>query len=177
MAPTTKRTRQCVLLRVSLWLALLTALAGIGQSQTTSPCTGSQLSVKDEHGDNAMGGARSEYYSFKNDSQSPCRLKGFPAFVLLNSAGQKIPGQKVTQNEDPAEDLTLQPGGKAFFSIDYRSCSVLRNAGYGGRCVTAAKLQIEAPGARKAFVLKGGIDPEKLELRVSPVMSKDPTAP
>ena len=116
MVPTTKRTRQCVLLRVSLWLALLTALAGIGQSQTTSPCTGSQLSVKDEHGDNAMGGARSEYYSFKNDSQSPCRLKGFPAFVLLNSAGQKIPGQKVTQNEDPAEDLTLQPGGKAFFS-------------------------------------------------------------
>ena len=177
MFPTTKRTTQRVLLRVLLLLALLIALAGMGQSQTASPCTGSQLSIKDEHGDSAMGGQRGEYYSFKNDSQSPCTLKGAPTFALLDSAGHKIPGQKVTQTDDPAETVTLQPGGKAFFSIDYRSCSVTRKAGYGGRCVTAAKLQIEAPEAKRAFVLKSGIDPEKLEVRVSPLMSKDPTAP
>jgi len=177
MFPTTKRTTPRVLLRVSLLLALLLALASIGKSQTASPCTSSQLSVKDEHGDSAMGGQRGEYYSFKNDSPSPCTLKGAPTFALLDTAGHKISGQKVTPTDDPAETVTLQPGGKAFFSIGYRSCSVARKAGYGGRCVTAAKLQIEAPGAKRAFVLKGGIDPENLTVNVSPVMSKDPTAP
>ena len=177
MFPTTKRTTQRALLRVSLLLAALIALAGIGQSQTASPCTGSQLSIKDEHGDNAMGGQTGEYYSFRNDSQTPCTLKGAPTFALLDAAGHKLRGQKITQSDDPAETVTLQPGGKAFFSIDYRSCSVWRKAGYSGRCVTAAKLQIEAPETKRAFLLKGRIDPEKLEVRVSPVMSKDPTAP
>ena len=110
-----------------------------------------------------MGGQRGEYYSFKNDSQSPCTLKGAPTFALLDSAGHKIPGQKVTQTDDPAETVTLQPGGKALFSIDYRSCSSRAKRDMARRCVTAAKLQIEAPEAKRAFVLKSGIDPEKLK--------------
>jgi hypothetical protein len=177
MFPTTKRKTQRVLPRVLFLLALLIALAGIGQSQTASPCTGSQLSIKDEHGDNAMGGQTGEYYSFKNGSQSPCTLKGAPTIALLDGAGHKIPGQKAMQSEDTAETVTLQPGGKAFFSIDYRSCEVMRKAGYRERCVTAAELQIEAPETKHKFVLKRSINPEKLQLRVSPVMSKDPTAP
>jgi hypothetical protein len=65
-----------MLRRVSLLLGLLTALAGIGQSQTASPCLGNQLSVHREAHDAVMGGRRSLFYSFKNNSQSPARSKG-----------------------------------------------------------------------------------------------------
>ena len=176
MFPTKTPTLR-VLQQTLLLVTLFIALPCVVRSQTASPCTGAQLSVKDEHGDAAMGGQRGEYFSLKNDSQSPCTLKGVPTLVLLNGAGHKIPGQKVKPTDDPAESVTLQPGGKAFFSIAYRSCSVARGAGYRGRCITAAKLRIGAPGAKRAFVLKGGIDPKNSAVTVSPVMSKDPMAP
>jgi hypothetical protein len=177
MFPTKKKTTQLVLRRALLLVTLFIALPCIAQSQTASPCTGSQLSVKDEHSDNAMGGQKGEYYSFKNNSQSPCTLKGYPGVVLLDRAGRRIPGQKVTHNDDPGTDVTLQPGGKAFFTINYRSCSFARGAGVRERCVTAAKVRIEAPGTTRPFILRGGIDAEKLTVNVSSVMSKDDTAP
>lgn len=177
MFPTKKKTTQRVLRRALLLLILFIALPCIAQSQTASPCTASQLSVKDEHSDNAMGGQRGEYYSFKNSSQSPCTLKGSPTFVLLDRAGRRIPGQKITHTNDPGTDVTLAPGGKAFFSIDYRSCSFSRGAGVRERCVNAAKVRIEAPGTKRAFILKSGIDAQKLSVNVSSMMSKDDTAP
>src|SRR5258706_6401757 len=87
MFPTKKKTKQLVLRRALLLLTLFIALPCIAHSQTASPCTGSQLSVKDEHSDNAMGGQRGEYYSFKNNAPSHCTLKGSPGFVLLGRAG------------------------------------------------------------------------------------------
>ena len=173
MFPTKKKP---VLRRALLLLTLFMALPCIGHSQTASPCTGSQLSIKDEHSDNAMGGQRGEYYSFKNNSQSPCTLKGSPTFVLLDAAGHRIPRQKLTQ-ADGGETVTLAPGGKAFFSIDYRSCSFARGAGVRERCVSAAKVRIEAPGTKRPFILRSGIGAERLSVSVSSIMSKDDTAP
>ena len=115
MFPTKKKTGQLVLRRALLLLTLFIAMPCIAHSQTASPCTGSQLSVRDEHSDNAMGGQRGEYYSFKNNSQSPCTLKGSPTFVLLDGAGRRIPRQKITQ-ADGGETVTLAPGGKAVFT-------------------------------------------------------------
>ncbi|HXM50589.1 MAG TPA: DUF4232 domain-containing protein [Pyrinomonadaceae bacterium] len=177
MFPTKKKTTQLVLRRALLLLTLFIALPCIAHSQTPSPCTGSQLSVKDEHSDNAMGGQRGQYYSFKNNAPSPCTLKGSPGFVLLGRAGYRIPGQKITHNDGPGTDVTLAPGGKAFFSIDYRSCLFARGAGVRERCVAAAKVRIEVPGTKRAFILRGGIDAEKLSVNVSSITSKDDTAP
>ena len=176
MFPTKMKTTQLVLPRALLLLTLLIAVPCIAHSQTASPCTGSQLSVRDEHSDNAMGGQRSEYYSFKNNSQSACTLKGSPGFVLLDSAGRRIPRQKIT-HDGPETDVTLQPGGKAFFTVAYRSCSFARGAGVRERCISAAKLRIEAPGTKRSFILRGGMNAEKLTVNVSSIMSKDDTAP
>jgi Domain of unknown function (DUF4232) len=158
MPPTTKRTTQRGLLRVSLLLALLIALAGIGQSQTAATCPGSQLSVHREAKDAAMGGRRSLFYSFKNNSQSPCTLAGWPAYVLLDGAGHKIkpnmpPGEGVPDDPKP---VTLAPGGKAFFSVNYTSC--LSNT--HKRCGSSAKARITAPGTKRTFVIPEVIDPE-----------------
>src|SRR6266404_2735867 len=164
MFPTKKKTTQLVLRRALLLLTLFIALPCIAHSQTASPCTGSQLSVRDEHGDNAAGGQRGEYYSFKNNAPSPCTLKRSPGFVLLDRAGRRIPGQKITHNDDPGTDVTLAPGGKAFFTIEYRSCSFARGAGVREPCVTSAKVRIEAPGTKRAFICAAVLMPRSFRL-------------
>ncbi|HWW74066.1 MAG TPA: DUF4232 domain-containing protein, partial [Pyrinomonadaceae bacterium] len=72
-----------------------------------------------------MGGQRGLYYSFKNNSQSPCTLKGSPAYVLLNRAGRTI---QQTRADNTGAAVTLAPGGKAFFSVSYHSCEFMKGA-------------------------------------------------
>jgi Protein of unknown function (DUF4232) len=179
MTPTTKRTTQRVLLRISLLLALLTSLAGIGQSQTAATCQGASLSLRRETGDAAMGGKRTVYYSFKNNSQSPCKLQGWPSYVLLDRAGRQIkppmpPGEGVAEDPKP---VTLAPGGKAFFAVNYTSCESIRmNTGSRKRCTSSAKARITAHGTRRTFTIREVIDPERngrfgADFDVSPISS------
>ena len=156
MFPTTKRTTRRVLLRASLLLALLTVLAGIGQSQTASPCLGNQLSAHRE-GDGARSGEKRVFYSFKNNSQAPCTLRGWPVYVLLDRAGHPIKPQNMAAegvaNEPDA--VTLAPGGKAFFSVDYTPCSSTTGAsGRHKRCTSSAKARITAPDTKRNFIIR-----------------------
>ena len=174
MSPTTEITTQRVLLRVSLLLALLTALAGIGQSQTVASCPGPQLSVHREANDAAMGGRRSVFYSFKNNSQAPCTLKGWPAYVLLDRAGHPLKPKSAGGEGEPEDPkaVTLAPGGKAFFSVNYTSCSFTTGAtGRHRPCPYAAKARITAPGTKRAFILREVIDPEGPYFDVRPMAS------
>lgn len=180
MTPITKRTTQRVLLRVSLLFALLTAMAGIGQSQTAATCHGGQLSLHREAADAAMGGKRTVFYSFKNNSQSPCKLQGWPSYVLLDRAGRTIkppmpPGEGVADDPKP---VTLAPGGKAFFAVNYTSCeSIKMNTGSRKRCTSSAKARITAHGTGRTFTIREIIDPERANGRfgadfdVSPISS------
>lgn len=157
MSPTTERTQR-VLLRVSLLLALLTALAGIGQSQTADNCPGSQLSVHREAKDAAMGGRRSVFYSFKNNSKAPCTLEGWPGYILLDGAGHPLKPKSAGGEGEPDDPkaVTLAPGGKAFFSVNYTSCSSATHK----RCKFSAKARITAPGTKRTFIISELIDPE-----------------
>lgn len=158
--------RRVLLLTV---LAIVAALPCSAQSRTgfanrksaslaVSPCVGSQLSVRHEAEDGAMGGQRGLYYSFKNNSQSPCTLKGSPAYVLLDRAGRMI---QQTRSDDGGDVVTLAPGGKAFFSVSYHSCEFIKGATDRHRpCTYSAKARITAPGTRRAFILREVIDPE-----------------
>jgi hypothetical protein len=180
MAPTTKRTTRRVLLQVSLLLALLTALAGISQSQTAATCDGARLSFHREATDSAMGGKRTIFYSFKNNSQSACKLQGWPTYVLLDRAGHQIkppmpPGEGVPDDPKP---VTLAPGGKAFFSVNYTSCESTKMAtGSRKRCTSSARARITAHGTKRTFTIREIIDPERANGRfgadfdVSPISS------
>lgn len=131
-------------------------------SLAASPCAGSRLSVRREAEDGAMGGQRGLYYSFKNNSQSPCTLKGSPAYVLLNRAGRTI---QQTRADNRGEPVTLAPGGKAFFSVSYHSCEFMKGATEHHKpCVLSAKARIVAPGTKRAFLLREVIDPEGREI-------------
>ena len=167
MTPITKRTTQRVLLRVSLLLALLTALAGIGQSQTATTCPGAQLSVHREAADAAMGGRRSVFYSFKNNSQTPCKLEGWTRYVLLDAAGRPLKLQNMSGEgvPDDPKPVTLAPGGKAFFSLNYTTCSTPGHK----RCVSSAKARITAPGTKRAFIIREVINVEGPTFDGSPI--------
>ena len=156
MAPKTKRRTQRVLLRALVALTFLIAMAGISQSQTAATC--SQLSVHREGTDAAMGGRRSLFYSFKNNSQKPCTLTGWPGYVLLNNAGHPLKAQNMAGEgvPDDPKPVTLAPGGKAFFSVNYTTCS---SPGHK-RCMSSAKARITAPGTKRAFIIREVINVE-----------------
>ncbi|MFL6334988.1 MAG: DUF4232 domain-containing protein [Pyrinomonadaceae bacterium] len=172
MSPTNMRTIRPLLRRALLLTAVVTAAAlschaqGRTDSARTkgagtaagSPCVGSRLSVRHEAEDGAMGGQRGLFYSFKNNSQSPCTLKGTPAYVLLSRAGRTI--QKV-RADNSGDAVTLAPGGRAFFSVSYHSCEFIKGATeHHGPCAFSAKARIVAPGTTRAFILREVIDPE-----------------
>jgi hypothetical protein len=158
MFPTTKRTTQRALLQASLLLALLIATAGIGHSQTASPCLSSQLSAHHETGDQSMGGHISAYYSFRNDSKSPCTLNGTPALAFFDRAGRRM---KINVERDPKQPklVTIEPGGKAFFSFDYTSCGVQNQAVvHKSRCSSSTKLGFTPPGTKGMVMIRESID-------------------
>ena len=189
MPPTPERivrlfVRQALLL---ITLIIIVAFPCFSQRQTSfvksaslpdSPCLGSQLSVRHEAEDAAMGGRRSVFYSFKNNSQSPCTLKGYPAYVLLDRAGRPIQPRRAagkSAKDDPDEQakaVTLAPGGKVFFSVDYSSCESTNGAtGRHTRCTYSAKARITAPGTKRTFIIREVIDPEGRDIKgVSPVV-------
>lgn len=192
MSPTNKRIIHPLLRRALLLMTLIIviALPCLAQSQISfvnrsasfaaSPCTGAQLSAHRETEDNAMGGQRGVWYSFRNTSQSSCTLKGYPAVTLLDRAGHGLRRIHVKHNDEGETEVTLAPGEKAFFSIVYRSCEFLKGAGVRHRrpCTSSARIRIEAPGTHRAFTLREAIDPEASEgVTLSPVTNKNPTAP
>ena len=166
--------------QIILLATLIFAVQSLARSQTnidynhhdslaTPRCIGGQLSAKHESED-AGAGQRFITYSFKNHSALPCTLSNFPGFVLLNHAGQRMPGQSITHNSDSVTVVTLAPGGKAFFTIHYSSCST------GGTppCRFSSKVQIKAPHTKRAFVPRERLDPFQLSVDLSPVKSTAP---
>lgn len=166
--------------RTILSLALVIALPSLARSQTNSGfnhggsrathrCMGWQLSAKHET-DDAGAGQRDVTYSFKNHSYSPCTLKGYPKFALLNRYGHLMQSQSVTHNSDPVTVVTLAPGGKAFFNIHYSACSTVGTP----PCRFSSKVRIKAPGTRRAFILRERLDPFQLSVDLSPVKASAP---
>ena len=166
--------------RTLLLILLIIAAQSVAQSQTesgfshreglaTHRCAGWQLTVKHES-DDAGAGQRYVTYAFRNTSSSPCKLSGFPTFVLLNRYGHRMSGQSVTHNTDPVTTVTLAPGGKAFFNIHYSSCSTVGTP----PCRFSSKVRIKAPHTTRNFIRRAQLDPFHLSVDLSPVKSTAP---
>jgi len=118
-----------------------------------------------------MGGRRSLFYSFKNNSQSPCTLDGWPGYVLLDGAGRPL---KVTSaggegEPDDPKAVTLAPQGKAFFAVNYTSCSFATRHDSPWPCRSSAKARVTAPGTKRAFIIREAINPEGPYFDVRPM--------
>jgi hypothetical protein len=173
MFPTTKRTQR-VLLRALLLLALLMALAGIGQSQTAS-CLSSQLSAQHEADDGSAGGHRSIYFSLRNKSKSPCMLNGTPGVALLDPAGRRMK-TKVDKWDDSSVEskaVTLAPDEKAFFEVRYSSCEFTNGAlERKERCTHSAKLGFTPPGTKGMVIIREPLDANGWISGVSPIVAR-----
>src|ERR1700726_624864 len=82
--------------KILLLLALIAAASSAALSQTRSlasaavvvtRCTAADLKVTPGTADRAMGGVTGENYTITNTGSSPCSLRGFPVFQLLNAHG------------------------------------------------------------------------------------------
>jgi hypothetical protein len=146
------------------------ALAG---SPSPARCRDDQLSVRHDLEDAAMGGVRSMQYFFTNTSSSPCTLKGYPRFELLNRSGRPARGGRAANGltrmgeefTKPPQAVKIEPGKTATFWIDYRA----RGAGSIGKpCPTYRKFRITAPGTKRGFIQRDEIEVCS-GLEVSPV--------
>jgi hypothetical protein len=125
-------------------------------------CRGDDLAVRNVSDDAAMGGEHLGLYAFRNNSSTPCTLKGYPRFQLLNKAGrmmlhgQAINSQQLAVDDEkyPPQSVTVAAGGEAWFRIHYNS----GGAGYMGKpCPTSSQVRIVAPGTTRALMLKDKI--------------------
>ena len=74
------------------------------------PCSNSQIAVSIQTGFVGAGNAAKEL-GFRNVSQSPCTLYGYPGVAALNAQGQQIAQGK--RNGAPTAAVGLQPGAIA----------------------------------------------------------------
>ena len=127
--------------------------------QAALPCRNQDLSVRHVTDDAAMGGVNTIDYAFKNVSSSPCTLKGYPRFELLDTSGAVRPrGRAINSPQLPGDEakqppklVTIEPGKQAGFRVYYNS----GGAGYMGKpCPVSRKVRITAPGTTRRFVLR-----------------------
>ena len=167
-----KRIYLCGLL--SLLLAAAAPPAGLSspQPRAVSQCQASQLSVS-RLSDDAGVGNRAVNFAFTNTSPRPCTLSGYPGFTPLDRRGRPLRGVRVTQSdatyfqpEQPAQEVTLEPGKTAWFQIAYTAVQSTPR-----KCPSSAKVKIIAPGTKRVFLLREEITPCQHTVTVTPVRS------
>jgi hypothetical protein len=139
-------------------------------------CLGANLSVS-RVSDDAGAGNRAVNYAFTNNSSTPCTLKGYPGFALLDKRGRRMRGIRVDmsdatyfQPEQSSQEVTLEPGKTAWFQVAY---SAVQNT--PRKCPVSAKVRIIAPGTSRALIIADQLDPCGGGVTVTPVRSGLPS--
>jgi hypothetical protein len=147
-------------MRIAILLTLLAAssvAAGQASAGALLPCRGEVLSVRHVSDDAAMGGHDLIDYALRNNSSSPCTLKGYPRFELLDRSGKvRRHGRAINSQHLPGDEtkeapqlVTLEPGKEAGFRVYYNN----GGAGHMGKpCPVSRKIRITAPGTTRPFV-------------------------
>src|SRR5260370_23518341 len=127
-----------------------------GRAAPSAPCRGEDLTVRHVTDDAAMGGHNTIEYAFANNSSTPCTLKGYPRFELLDKSGkvrpdgraidsQQLPGDETRQ---PPRLVILAPRREALFHAYYNNSG----AGYiGPPYALERRVRIRGPVTWKRF--------------------------
>jgi hypothetical protein len=137
----------------------LIARATAAEAQNAGLCDPGVLSVEEIAGD-VNGVFRSVKLAFMNRGPTPCRLGGYPSIALVNPEGENIGSvsiEKVSSevvmaelssahpaaaSSGPAPAVTLMPHAVAAFQVVWTT---------GAECSRVARIQVTAPGTRRAF--------------------------
>jgi hypothetical protein len=155
------------MLRTLLLITLIAAASSAALSQTKSMasaaaaarCTAAQLKVTPGQADQAMGGAAGENYIITNTGSSPCSLRGFPIFQLLDAHGHPRHTAQATNHlpgptTQPPQTVTLAPNGPAWFGTFHNS----GGAGHmGPPCPTYHNVRVTLPHVAHHFVVADDI--------------------
>jgi hypothetical protein len=137
----------------------LAALASVGtalplspaaaSSTTPAPCTGSQLGVHLGRSDGAAG-TTYQVVRFRNTSSAACTLDGYPRFVHLNAAGDRIGFPAKPAGSHQA--VTIRPGHVGVAALGIPSYLNFPRA----RCHPrpAVQLAVRAPGTTERRILQ-----------------------
>ena len=123
-------------------------------------------------------GNRAITVALRNSGPASCRLDGYPAVVLLDSAGTPIDQVQVVQSEGtyfeaPASPgrVIVPPGGEGSFQLAFHGPAA-------GACVHAARLGVSPPGdSAGTLVVTAPLEACGPRLRVAPVRSGAPEGP
>jgi Protein of unknown function (DUF4232) len=89
--------------------------------------------------------------AIRNVSMATCRLRGYAHLALYNAQGKLMPsrtqrGSAYSFTNTPSRTIQLPPGARASFYLEITSVDGSRP------CPTAARLLVQAPGARPISV-------------------------
>lgn len=120
-------------------------------------CRGVDLSVRHVSEDAAMGGENLIIYALRNNSSTPCTLRGYPRYELLDKRG-KPTARAINSQQLPGDDTKLMPqlvtveaGKEAWFRVHYNS----GGAGHTGKpCPLTSRVRVFAPATARPFVMK-----------------------
>ena len=120
-------------------------------------CRGVDLSVRHVSDDAAMGGENLILYALRNNSSTPCTLRGYPRYELLDKRG-KPTTRAINSHQLPGDDtelmpqlVTLEAGKEAWFRVHYNS----GGAGHTGKpCPVTSKVRVFPPATARPFVMK-----------------------
>lgn len=176
-----KRTVRIMLGSASAFILALNALARTNAGTVPyahagaglpPQCLGENLSVR-RVSDEAGVGNRAVNYAFTNTSSTTCTLKGYPGFALLGKRGRRMRGIQVGRSdatyfmpEQAPQEVIMEPGKTAWFQVAY---SVVQST--PRKCPVSAKVEIIAPGTRRALIIADRLDPCGGGVMVTPVRS------
>ena len=126
-----------------------TATPGTASPASGEACATSQLKVSLSN-TGALAGQAGGYLKFTNQSQTSCRMSGWPVVVALTAAGTATPLRHAQSTmfgawhyTAPPPVVTLKPGDSAYAVVEADNQPVGNNAGCPAPYV---RLRVSAPG-------------------------------
>ena len=125
---------------------------------------------------------RADEFSVQNSASAACMLSGYPQLQVINDINEQIKLQATQATSGyfyqqiPAQPVTLQPGAKAYFIIEWAAGTCSARAAYQGVTLqfglsgqTSTRTVSMDPGAEKGPIYCG----DQLALTISPFSGTD----
>jgi hypothetical protein len=142
--------------------AIPVALAAF-RGGSTSPCSQSQLNVRENGSEGAAGTIRGAWV-FTNRSNATCSLNGYPDLQMFRKGGRPL-ATTTKKNLSPGpSQVVLDPGDSGTFLSSYSDVP-----SGSENCTSSRVLEITAPGAGAGLFIPATLMPCGGVIRVSAV--------
>lgn len=156
-----------------------TATPGTASSAGGEACVTSQLKVSLSN-TGALAGQAGGYLRFTNQSQTPCRMSGWPVVVAVTAAGTATPLRHARSTmfgawhySAPPPVMTLKPGDSAYAVVEADNQPAGNNTGCPSPYV---RLRVSAPGDSGNVTVSAWLPGARSYLPACTSVSGSPTA-